>query len=210
MGLISWLMRRKDKVEIAAERIWLTKKAKLAGMKREIAEALGDPHGPDVIMVVAHFRNYLDELQAALSGLGVDRLLIADADALQGHVSPSQLFDESRTVAIVVGERHPLASHDEAIVEFARGLDCQCRLTHHVSLEDAIIKMFCSERIVATLRLLGMNEDEAIESRMVVRRVKKAANKIANSATGDLPADSAEQWLQRNCPEVWQKLQGAQ
>jgi hypothetical protein len=40
-----------------------------------------------------------------------------------------------------------------------------------------------------------MNENQAIESRMVTRRIQSAAQKIESQATSDLAADSAEEWL---------------
>jgi hypothetical protein len=52
-----------------------------------------------------------------------------------------------------------------------------------------------------------MNESEAIESRMVTRRIQAAAQKIETQAVTDLPADSAEEWLERNCPDLWRKVQ---
>jgi hypothetical protein len=51
-----------------------------------------------------------------------------------------------------------------------------------------------------------MNENEAVESRML-GRIQQAAQKIERQAVSDLPADSAEEWLQRNCPDVWRNAQ---
>ena len=55
------------------------------------------------------------------------------------------------------------------------------------------------------LRKLGMTEDEAIESQMVTRRIKQAQQKIEGRAFGSLDAESAAQWLAKNCPELSQK-----
>jgi metal-dependent hydrolase (beta-lactamase superfamily II) len=58
------------------------------------------------------------------------------------------------------------------------------------------------------LQRTGMGENEAIESRMVGRRIQEAARKIERQAVSDLRADSAEEWLQLNCPEMWRKTRG--
>jgi hypothetical protein len=42
---------------------------------------------------------------------------------------------------------------------------------------------------------------------MVTRRIQVAAQKIESQAMTDLPADSAEEWLERNCPDLWDKTQ---
>jgi hypothetical protein len=52
-----------------------------------------------------------------------------------------------------------------------------------------------------------MAEDEAIESKLVARRIKKAQMKIARLVVSDSPAVSAESWMERNCPEIWNSVQ---
>jgi hypothetical protein len=42
-----------------------------------------------------------------------------------------------------------------------------------------------------------LEETEAIESQMVLRKIKAAQAKFASNARGDGEADSAEEWLQR-------------
>jgi len=68
-------------------------------------------------------------------------------------------------------------------------------------LEDPLMRVFAGEWVQNMLRQLGMSEDAAIESRMVARRVKQAQKKIERQVTGDSPAESAEQWLERNYQE---------
>ena len=57
------------------------------------------------------------------------------------------------------------------------------------------------------LQRLGVNEDKAIESRLITRRIEAAAREIASRVPNDFAADSAEQWVERNCPDLWIKLQ---
>ena len=58
------------------------------------------------------------------------------ADALEGRTPSDSAADESRSILIIVGERHPLASHDDVVVAFARSLPCRSRHVHHLSMED--------------------------------------------------------------------------
>jgi preprotein translocase subunit SecA len=78
---------------------------------------------------------------------------------------------------------------------------------HHVSLEDPLLRTFAGEWVQGVLQRLGMKENEAIESRMVTRRLQVAAQKIESQAISDMAADSAEEWLQRNCPDLWRKVE---
>ena len=200
MGLFDWLTGKKDKVEVVEDRIWMTQQAKNAGIHREVAQAVANPDGPCAIFVVAHFKDCLEQLQTVVAGFDRDRILVTLADALGGRTPTDLAADESRSILIIVGERHPLPSHDEVILDFARSQPCRCRLVYHVSLDDPLMKRFSGEWVEGILRRLGMKEDEAIESRLVGRHIQSALAKIAKSATGDAPANSAEGWLERNCP----------
>jgi hypothetical protein len=204
MGLFDWLTGKRNNVEIVEDRVWLTKKAKLAGVRRDIARALGDPDGPDGVIVVAHFQECLDELRATADTAAFDdsRLLVTGAESLARLYCSGQGLDESRNIWMIVGELHPVPSHDDGVLQFARSL------TWHVSLEDTVLKVFSGEWVEGVLKRLGMKEDEAIESRLVARRLRSALKKIASQATGDRPASSAAEWFERNCPQVWQKLAG--
>jgi hypothetical protein len=102
----------------------------------------------------------------------------------------------------MVGERHPLRSHDEIVVEFARSLPCHSRIVYHLSLEDAWMRQFSGEWIENVLKKLGMKADEAIESHVITGRLLAAQKKIANMTISDLPTHSAEEWLRKNCPTM--------
>jgi hypothetical protein len=200
MGLFHWLTGSKAKLQIAEHRIWLSKEAKFAGIQREVAQAVADQNGPDVIFVVAHFQDCLDELRSLTASAESDsgRVVVTDSETL-GRAGGTA-FDESRHVFITIGERHPLPSHDDAVLEFARSLPCQSRLVQHVSLQDPLLKTFAGQWVEQVLRRMGMKENEPIESGMVARRIRSAQEKIARRATNDAPAGSAEEWMEKNCP----------
>lgn len=207
MGIFDWLKTPKTNVDLLDDVIWLTKQAKLAGISASIARCLAEPARPFAVLLVAHFRDCLEQLQALIQPAGFDNVIVATAEYLKGRSAPRLGSDDSQTVVIIVAERHPLQSHDAAIAEFAQRLPCRCRLVHHVSLEDPMMRMFAGEWVQNVLQRLGMNKTEAIESRMVTRRIQAAAQKIENQAVSDMAADSAEEWLERNCPDLWRKVQ---
>ena len=67
------------------------------------------------------------------------------------------------------------------------------------------MKIFAGEWVQNVLSKLGMSEDEAIESQMVSRRIRQAQQKIEGRAFGGSAAESAAQWLEKNCPELGNK-----
>jgi len=195
--------KKPTNVEVTAERIWMTTDAKFAGLAREVAERSNSE--TVAILLVAHFPDVLarlNELAAKPATVPVMAVLASD---LSIDVATSLNLDESATLDIIVGERHPLPSVDERLEQFAGELPCRCRCAHHLSLEDPVIKLFAGEWVQNLLERLGMKEDEAIESQLVSRRIKQAQQKIEGRAFGSSEAESAEQWLEKNCSELAKK-----
>jgi hypothetical protein len=209
MGIFDWLKKPKSNVDLLDDLIWLTKQAKFAGISAAAARCLAEPARPRAVLLVAHFRDCMEQLQTIVAQGGFDpqAVIVATAEILEGRSTLTLGSDDSQTIEIIVAERHPLQAHDAAIAAFAESLPCRCRLVHHVSLEDPMMRVFAGEWVQNILQQLGMNENQAIESRMVTRRIQSAAQKIESQATSDLAADSAEQWLERNCPNLWQSVQ---
>jgi preprotein translocase subunit SecA len=78
----------------------------------------------------------------------------------------------------------------------------RCRFVQHVSLEDPPLRMFVGECLDNVLRQLGMDKDEPLESQMVARGIRSAQEKIEQRAIGNAAASSAQDWLERNCPNL--------
>jgi nucleotide-binding universal stress UspA family protein len=208
MALFDWFKTTPSNITVLEDVIWMTKQARLDGIAQELAKTLREPSERAAVIVVAHFQDSLDELQEIVGQLGSPELItFCKADTLERSASDWNALDESQVIDIVVGERHPLPAHDESLLEFARSLRCRSRVVHHLSLVDPLMHIFSGEWVESLLKRLGMAEDEAIESKLVARQIKKAQMKIARQAVGDSPADSAESWMERNCPEIWNSMQ---
>jgi hypothetical protein len=207
MGLFDWLNPSQSNVETLSDIVWLTKKAKYAGIVKAIESSLNDPDSPVAILLMGHFQECLTELQQVVEAQRLDdrRLFIALVGSPKGTPATMTTADEPGRIDIILGERHPLPSHDKAVVEWAEALPCRCQLVHHLSLEDPLMRMFAGEWVEGLLKKLGMSEDEAIESHMVARRIEAAQKKIEGQSISDLRAESAERWLELNCPAFWRK-----
>ena len=147
MGLFDWLTGKKYTVAIAKYRIWLTREAKSAGIRKEVGDAIANPAGHCVVIVVAHFNDCLQQLQTAVAGLDRERVFVTSAELLAGRTPSDFAADPSSSILIIVGERHPLPSHDEVVLDFARSQPDRCLVVYHVSLEDPLLKWFwCGNR----------------------------------------------------------------
>jgi hypothetical protein len=197
------------------DRVYLTKTAKLAGIAAEVSAT------PGPILVVAHFPETLREAQEALAAVGFpgelaqgtvtasDYLRRPRTDgtplpffALASQLRPAEFAGEAEgdRLKILVAERHFLRDHDGTIRLFAEGIGRPTIVLFFVALDEPLLKEIAGEWIGDVLRRLGMQETEAIESQMILRRVRAAQSKYAPMVRGDESAESAEQWLERNGP----------
>jgi len=193
--------KKRTNVEVTPDHIWMTTAAKFAGLAKDAAER--SKSETVAILLVAHFPDVLSRLEElANHQMGGVLCRAVLASNLNANLAASLNLDELAIIDIIVGERHPLPSVDDRLEEFADELHCRCRFSHHVSLEDPVMKIFAGAWIQNVLSQLGLSEDEAIESRMVSRRIRQAQTKIEGRAIGSLDAESAAQWLEKNCPEL--------
>lgn len=203
MGLFDWLLGSSRQPVKVRDMIWLTKQAKFHGLVRSIGVSSGGV--PDHVVLVAHFADTLELLRLiAEKGTGHDSIVAVMACDLSQALLQLKLV-ESQSVQIIVGERHPLLSKDRALLDLVNAQPCRCELMYHVSLEDPVLRAFAGEWVEKTLRSLGMTEDEAIESQMVARRIVDAQKRVAATSLSDVDTDSAEAWMERNCPQLVKK-----
>ena len=208
MGLFDFLFggnlfggRKRTRVEEIPDRIWMTSDARFDGLCGEAVARSTD--GADAVLLVGHFPDVvarLDEIVRQQSW-AVPCRAVAARD-LSRELAFAARLDESAVIDILVAERHPLPAVDDELSEFAGALPCRCRMAHFLSLEDPVLKAFAGERVQGMLKHLGMKEDEAIESAMVSRQVRKAQRKVEGRSFGNVQADSAAEWLGKNCPEL--------
>jgi hypothetical protein len=201
MGLFDTLFRSGGlpPSDAGQERIWMNGPAKLAGIRAELNEkACSDAAA---VLLVAHFPDVLESLEH-IAAQHPGRMPVKAV--LAGHLTKelaSRMGDGGR-LELIVAERHPLPSVDDELEQFARELSCECRVSHHLSLDDAVIRAFAGDWVRDLLQKMGMREDEAIESEMVSRQIRQAQQKIETGTFTDTEADSAETWLRRNCPQL--------
>jgi hypothetical protein len=206
MGLFDFLFggKKRTNVEVVPDHIWMTTDAKFTGLAKEAEERSRSQ--TVAILLVAHFPDVLARLEDIAGRKAWNMPCKAvPASNLNSDLGSSLRLDESAIIDIIVGERHPLPSMDDRLEEFADELPCRCRFSHHVSLEDAVMKVFAGDWVKNVLKQLGMTEDEAIESQTVSRRIRQAQQTIEGRAFGSLNAESAAEWLEKNCPDLFQK-----
>jgi hypothetical protein len=214
MGLFSWLFGRRARV-VSRDFVWLTDAARLRGAASSVRDGLAAGKS---VLVVAHFPSTLAAFRehAADSGwvtaevpnsytpagalalaAGSPRVLLGLGRNLRPDEFPAHDDTPASPLPVLVLERHFLREHDDRVVRFAEGLGGRA-VEFHVSLDDPLMKLFAGEWVRGLLQKLGMEEDEALDSGMINRRVAAAQAKLARTIPGDHEADSPAAWLERN------------
>lgn len=215
MRLWSWLFggsaARKTIPE--SEQIWMTRPVR----DEQVVERLKG-EAPDArVILILHFREDWEALRDRLARerLDVDDieprspdhfedlvrspgryLVYSDALKPQGVAStrpPGDTPLEMRMVSRPM--RHAV---DEQILAFARELSSPVHLEVFSSLDDPLVRAFSGPRVRELLTRLGMAEEEAIESAMVTRQIRKAQKTFEKECS--VPADprSLRDWVDRN------------
>lgn len=198
--LLQGLLGRKhttSRVEVIADHVWLSREAKLAGIRRELQDRTVD--GTKMVALVAHFPDVLDDMQEIASEYaGSASVRPVLSRQLSSRAAGGLPLRESDVVALIATERHPVASMDDALIEFAEALPCRCRIVYHISLDDPILRFAGGESIRGTLDRLGATEGEAITHDMITRSIRRAQQKIESRAVDRFDAASAAEWIERN------------
>ena len=203
MGFFNALFggKKRTRVEVVPDHIWMTTDAKFTGLAREADERSRSE--TVAILLVAHFPDVLARLEKLASQqTWVVPCKAVPASNLKTDLATSLNLDESSIIDVIVGERHPLPSVDDRLEKFADELPCRCRFSHHVSLEDAVMKVFGGDWVKKVLVQMGIKEDESLTSQMVSRRIRMAQQTYEGRAFGTVYAESAAEWLDKTCPEL--------
>jgi preprotein translocase subunit SecA len=130
-----------------------------------------------------------------MAGRGTDIVLGGSLDADLKALAPEATEAERQAVRQAWEERHAVvvAAGGLRVVSSerheSRRIDNQLRgrsgrqgdpgsSRFYLSLDDHLLRLFASERMVAMLRKLGMNADEPIEHKMVHRSIENAQKKL--------------------------------
>ena len=218
MGFFDWFTPRR-RIELLEDRVWYDCHAKWTGIAREIQSRRTYDRR---IVVMAHFPDSLanacdvfevsgvevqrvtdriraDELMAANSELPHTIAILAEQLVDDAGRVPEDASQESATLLLI--ERHPLPEPDDRIVEFARQIPGRPRVRFHLALDEPLMLRVGGDWLPAMLQHLGMERTEPIQSAMVSRSLRKAQKALRDETSLNEPAQSAEEWFRRNCPE---------
>jgi hypothetical protein len=137
-------------------------------------------------LFICWFNETLKKLRAAFVEHGVDELTVIDAKQVHSGMLNNK--------TAVFAEHYPLHEKELALVEH---WPLQ-KIIVYSSMDEPLFKHLGSEKMIPLMKLLGMKEDEVIEHSFVTKSIIKGQAKIAGVVNLEQPANSQEEWLERN------------
>jgi hypothetical protein len=133
-----------------------------------------------------YFGQTRKELEAILAAAGLQGISIMDANE----------FSTELTKSLILVEIHPLASvTDKLLTKLHPKTSIDC----YIGMDEVLMKLFGSERIMGLMEKMGMKPDEAISHSMVTKSIEKAQIKLNQKLPYPKDVrDSSEKWAAEN------------
>ena len=170
----------------------LSDKLREAGITHEVLNAKQHEREADIIAQAGSPRAVT--IATNMAGRGTDILLGGNWKATLAKIAEPTAEDEARLKAeweqshemvlnsgglhIIGSERHESRRIDNQLRGRAGRQGDPGVSRFYLSLEDDLMRIFAGDRVVAMMRAMGLQEDEAIEHKMVSRSIENAQRKV--------------------------------
>ena len=216
--MLEWL-NLKSKVRRNDESFAPTQKGKLLGILSELKNLLED--SSNVVILISHFVETFTPLQDLLEQHAVEYNVVTSktdprwlrslkTNPVRVHLAIAEMLRPlppdkvdahwQSPIRLLIAERHPRLSHDDQVREFSESLPGKVQLGYFLSFEDAVVRRFVDQRALKIIELFGVGEIELISSKMISKRLDHSLKHSQPRFVSDLPADSAQEWLELNAP----------
>ncbi len=197
----------------STDKVWKTRLACWKGTATEALKALTVSQTPVVFTFFREsqqgFVGFLDSNKVphvvVNSGNSGDEqknatLLIVDVSSMELSWLKDFLMKRSRIsrLCVLFLGHYPLVKPENKILEELRGCIGAAPVVFCLSLEDALLETFGSDRIKPLMETLGMGDDECIEHAMVTKSILRVREKLENSGKAEIKTDSEVDWFARN------------
>ena len=127
------------------------------------------------------------ELEAEIVSHAGEAGTVTIATNMAGRGTDIKLDDEARAAGglrIIGTERHESRRIDNQLRGRSGRQGDPGESRFYISLEDDLMRLFCSEKLMSMFRALGVAENEQIEHRMLTSAIEKAQQKIEGNNYG--------------------------
>ena len=185
--------------------LYETTQGKLDGIEKAISEPFeGQTRDSFVstVVLVAHFSDTHQRLHAiAKKGGFPTPVEVVLAEEFWNRFENEPSFDDSRSLEIIIAEKHPSIIPDDQLEKAIKELPFPTRHRYYLSNEDAVMKIFAGPFVRRMLSAAGFSDAEPVESQMVEHRIRNFQTKVARLVVNPESADSDHAWMAHNVGE---------
>jgi hypothetical protein len=173
------LFKKKEASVKVTDKIWMSEEAKWKGIVNEWKQ------NPELV-IIAWFDATYRHLQTvfAENTTGPVSLFISR------QINGPEIADRK----IIFAEHYPIPAKEQD----AFGRWHLKEAIVHSAMDEPLFKHFGGEKIIEMMKQLGMKEDGVITHRMISQAIINAQEKIEKKVVAETPANSQQEWLQRN------------
>jgi hypothetical protein len=171
------LFKKKDSSSIKVkDKVWMSEAAKLNAIYETWKKDPGT-------VFIFWFDASLDKAGALFQNeSNIASNLLTAREAATAHLSGK---------AVVFAEHYPLLEKETALFEKLHLTE----ISIWSGLDEPLFKRFGADKIIGTMKALGMKEQDSVEHNMITKSIRNAQEKIAEKVTIDHSAHSQEEWM---------------
>ncbi|HET6996683.1 MAG TPA: hypothetical protein VFI06_16930 [Chitinophagaceae bacterium] len=173
------LFKKKTGSVKVIDKIWMSEEAKWKGIVNEWKQ---DPE----LVIITWFDATYRHLQTVFAENGLSPVSLFFSRQVNGP--------EIAGRKIIFAEHYPLPGKEQD----AFGRWKLKEVIVHSAMDEPLFKHFGGDKIIEMMKQLGMKEDGMIMHKMISQAIMNAQEKIEKKVVTETPANSQEEWLQRN------------
>lgn len=189
------LFSKKQPAYIIRDIIWKSSAKKIQALTKELSA-----HATKTI-IITYFPDTQRDVEQALQMSGIAYSPEINSPENVVVASAAVLSRSSRNPVgyrILFAEHHPSFKKEEALLQRITDGGTNIPVTFYVAMDEPLMQLFGSDRIMSVMEKMGFQEDESIEHTMISTSIQRAQQKIDEQQAFPLEASSAASWLQLN------------
>jgi hypothetical protein len=159
--------------------VWLTEEVKLRAIVNEYKRN-------NNIVIAAWFDSTYRKLENLFSDNALPTSNIYMVRELASHYLKNNF--------LIFAEHYPLRNKEDELFESLR----LSEVLIYSALDEPLFTYFGGDRITGMVKQLGMNEDEALQHKLIASSIKNAQEKITGKITVEQAANSPSDWFLYN------------
>jgi len=151
------------------------------------------------ILITYFFDKTGDEVRQLFQAAGIDFAETKQGQSLKAGFNLCSAFEltESHNHAdqVIAMEAHPVYSINRKIAEIFIDTDLDA-ITFYMGMDEPLMQVFGTERIVSLMERMGMQEEEEIAHQMVDKSIERAQKKLEEKGgAANEVSTSQEDWI---------------